>query len=185
MQTSSFTLLLSKQSLNAVRVQSRENGRRIVLQARGYAAPAKPGASGGASKLDADLWKAYNTGLRKHIFSGNKLDPKTQAFFTAPVGTMGIAAGANIPKEITNFGIFNVGDTLLDINSPVFTPGNGGSYIDRQSRYLSAVQLVCYIVHHSLIALISHRKKTQTQVPGCASKVLTKSKPNFKPRWTS
>lgn len=134
MRTSSLTGMLSQQHLNAARVGSRTYGRRMVLQARGYAAPAKPTGSTGVSGLDADLWKSYNAGLRNFVFSGNKLNPKTQAFFTAPVGTMGIPAGQNIPQPITNSALYQVADSLLDTNSPVFTPGNAGSYVDRQLR---------------------------------------------------
>lgn len=84
-------------------------------------------------KLDADLWKAYNTSLRKFIFQGKDLDKAKQAFYTAPIGAMAIPVGNNIPQPITNLGIYQTGDTLLDINNPIFVPGTG-SYIQRQAR---------------------------------------------------
>jgi hypothetical protein len=105
---------------------------RNVLRA-GYAT-ASPSAKDTADKLTTDLWKNYNVNLR-HAFLQNsgKFDSKKQAFFTAPIGVMGIPAGGNITAPYTNFGIYNVADSLLDVNNPVFTAGTG-SYIDRQMR---------------------------------------------------
>lgn len=96
-------------------------------------APVRP-APGGVSGLDADLWKSYNAGLRNLVFSGNKLNPKSQAFYTAPIGSFTIPAGPDVPPSVTNGAIYKVANQVLDVNSAVVTPGNTGSYVDRQSR---------------------------------------------------
>ncbi|RBR19599.1 hypothetical protein FVER53590_10933 [Fusarium verticillioides] len=64
--------------------------------------PALPRPSRGRprafSKQDEDLWKAYTKALQTKIFSN--LDSKNEIFYAAPVGMMGIPAGANISQVL-------------------------------------------------------------------------------------
>lgn len=81
--------------------------------------------------VDKNMWKAYGVKLFSAAMQGTALGPG-QRFYVAPLSSAGIAASAtgNIPASITNQGVFNVGNTLLDINSPCYIPTRS-SYIDR------------------------------------------------------
>ena len=74
------------------------------------------------SKQDEDLWKAYTKALQTKFFSN--LDSKNEIFYAAPIGMMGIPAGANIPQEITNKGVYDIGDALMQSDAPVFDAGS-------------------------------------------------------------
>jgi hypothetical protein len=91
------------------------------------------------SKLDSDMWKSYTSGLRRVIFRGQKLDTKTQTFFTVPIGTAGIAAGSEMPQPVTNLGIFNIANQVPNSNYPVLIPINQDGYIERLSKHLNAI----------------------------------------------
>ena len=72
------------------------------------------------TKADADLWLAYGLKLKSTFMQGS-LGPDDR-FYLAPLSAAGIAAGKRIDQNITNYGIYNVADSLLSLSSPVFLP---------------------------------------------------------------
>lgn len=76
-----------------------------------------------------DMWKAYNNALQGRYFGG--LNMKDHAFFTAPLSRVGIPGGKGVDPAITNLGVYQCADRLLDVTSPMFAEGEG-SYIARQ-----------------------------------------------------
>ena len=83
------------------------------------------------TSADVDLWKAYSNALQGKYFGG--INTKDHAFFTAPMSRVGIPAGTGVDQAITNLGIYQCADPLLDLSSPMFAAGEG-SYIERQMR---------------------------------------------------
>ncbi|KAG5758281.1 hypothetical protein H9Q72_013586 [Fusarium xylarioides] len=104
--------------------------------------PAPPRPSRGRppafSKQDEDLWKAYTKALQTKFFSN--LDTKNEIFCAAPIGVMGIPAGGNIPQEITNKGVYDIGDVVMQLEAPVFEAGSK-KYSQRLQEVLGAVRL--------------------------------------------
>nr|RBQ96935.1 hypothetical protein FVER53263_10933 [Fusarium verticillioides] len=104
--------------------------------------PALPRPSRGRprafSKQDEDLWKAYTKALQTKFFSN--LDSKNEIFYAAPVGMMGIPAGANISQQVTNKGVYDIGDAVMPLDAPVFDTG-GKKYSHRLREVLEAVKL--------------------------------------------
>ncbi|KAF5636177.1 hypothetical protein F52700_5491 [Fusarium sp. NRRL 52700] len=103
--------------------------------------PAPPRPSRGpptSSKQDEDLWKAYAKALQARFFSN--LDTKNEIFYAAPIGRMGIPGGDNIPQEIINKGVYDIGDVLLQLDRPVFAAGSK-KYTQRLQEVLGAVRL--------------------------------------------
>ncbi|KAF5717933.1 hypothetical protein FMUND_5477 [Fusarium mundagurra] len=92
-------------------------------------------------KQDEDLWKAYAKSLQTRFF-GN-LDSKNEVFYAAPVGLLGIPVGDNISHEITNKGVYEISDALLQLDAPVFASG-GKKYSRRLQDVLGAVKLRPY-----------------------------------------
>ncbi|KAL5589588.1 hypothetical protein FOVSG1_011455 [Fusarium oxysporum f. sp. vasinfectum] len=90
------------------------------------------------SKQDEDLWKAYAKGLQARFFSN--FDTKNEIFYAAPVGLLGIPGGDNITQEITNKGVYEIGDVLMQLDAPVFASG-GKKYSQRLQEVLGAVRL--------------------------------------------
>ncbi|KAI1049698.1 hypothetical protein LB505_011865 [Fusarium chuoi] len=90
------------------------------------------------SKQDEDLWKAYTKALQTKFFSN--LDTNNELFYAAPIATMGIPAGNNIPQEITNKGAYDIGDVVMQLDAPVFTAGSK-KYSQRLQEVLGAVRL--------------------------------------------
>lgn len=94
--------------------------------------PAPPRPSRGrptaSSQQDEDLWKAYAKALQTKFFSN--LDTKNEIFYAAPIGVMGIPAGDNILQEITNKGVYEIGDVVMQLDAPVFASG-GNKYSQR------------------------------------------------------
>jgi hypothetical protein len=85
------------------------------------------------TQADANLWLAYGTKLKSQFLQGD-LGPD-ERFYIAPISAAGIAAGKRVDQSITNYGIYNVADSLLSLKSPVFLP-------TRQSYSKRAQQLV-------------------------------------------
>ncbi|KAF5596838.1 hypothetical protein FPANT_4240 [Fusarium pseudoanthophilum] len=104
--------------------------------------PAPPRPSRGRppafSKQDEDLWKAYTKALQTKFFSN--LDSKNEIFYAAPIGMMGIPAGANISQEITNKGVYDIGDAVMQLDAPVFDAGSK-KYSQRLQEVLGAARL--------------------------------------------
>ncbi|KAF5591456.1 hypothetical protein FPCIR_6099 [Fusarium pseudocircinatum] len=104
--------------------------------------PAPPRPSRGRppafSKQDEDLWKAYTKALQTKFFSN--LDTKNEIFYAAPIGLMGIPAGANISQKITNKGVYDIGDVVMQLDAPVFDAGSR-KYSQRLQEVLGAVRL--------------------------------------------
>ncbi|PNP83780.1 hypothetical protein FNYG_02468 [Fusarium nygamai] len=104
--------------------------------------PAPPRPSRGRppafSKQDEDLRKAYTKALQTKFFSN--LDTKNEIFYAAPIGMMGIPAGANIPQEITNKGVYDIGDAVMQLDAPVFDAGSK-KYSQRLQEVLGSVRL--------------------------------------------
>ncbi|KAF5661258.1 hypothetical protein FCIRC_11900 [Fusarium circinatum] len=103
-------------------------------------APPRPGRGRPAafSKQDEDLWKAYAKALQTKFFSN--LDTKNEIFYAAPIGVMGIPVGGNIPQEITNKGVYDIGDAVMQLDAPVFASGDK-KYSQRLQEVLGAVEL--------------------------------------------
>ncbi|SCV49680.1 uncharacterized protein FFB14_11036 [Fusarium fujikuroi] len=104
--------------------------------------PAPPRPSRGrptaSSQQDEDLWKAYAKALQTKFFSN--LDTKNEIFYAAPIGVMGIPAGDNILQEITNKGVYDIGDVVMQLDAPVFASGDN-KYSQRLQEVLGAVKL--------------------------------------------
>lgn len=94
-------------------------------------APPRPAPAPKATKEDVELWKSYSNALKNKFF-GN-LDPKQEAFYAAPIGTVVVPVGTNIHPEITDKAIADIGDTLMDLKTPLFGT-NSQSYIQRVGR---------------------------------------------------
>ncbi|KAF5636690.1 uncharacterized protein FTJAE_5885 [Fusarium tjaetaba] len=92
--------------------------------------PAPPRPSRGVpptfSKQDDDLWKAYAKALQTKFF-GN-LDTKIEIFYAAPIG------------EITNKGVYDIGDVVMQLDAPVFNAVSS-KYSQRLQRALGSVRL--------------------------------------------
>ncbi|KAI9685687.1 MAG: hypothetical protein M1822_004247 [Bathelium mastoideum] len=91
------------------------------------------------SQTDANLWAAYGVKLKNQILESSGLG-QDQRFYIAPLSSTGIAAGKNIDEAIKNMGVYNVGDALLDLDSPVFLPSRQ-SYSQRCQLYAGQVYL--------------------------------------------
>ncbi|KAF5564748.1 hypothetical protein FPHYL_4605 [Fusarium phyllophilum] len=104
--------------------------------------PAPPRPSRGRppafSKQDEDLWNAYTKALQTKFFSN--LDTKNETFCAAPIGMMGIPAGGNIPQEITNKGVYDIGDVAIQLDAPAFD-AKTKKYSQRLQEVLGAVRL--------------------------------------------
>ena len=82
------------------------------------------------AQTNSDLWLAYASKLKDSVVPGG-LGSK-QRFYFAPLSAAGIAAGPNIHESIKNFGVFTIGDTLLDLDSPAFAPSRK-SYVEKMN----------------------------------------------------
>lgn len=78
---------------------------------------------------DANLWLAYGVQLKNALSQSGNIGPDNR-FYIAPLSAAGIAAGKKIDVAISNNGVYNAGDTLLDLNEPVFLPSRQ-SYFQR------------------------------------------------------
>lgn len=58
-----------------------------------------------------------------------------QAIFIASTGDRAIAAGKDIPFQITNDGIFKNGDALQTFSDAYFSSSADNSYVQRLSKY--------------------------------------------------
>ncbi|KAF4339516.1 hypothetical protein FBEOM_6578 [Fusarium beomiforme] len=90
-------------------------------------------------QADADLWLAYGIKLKNALSQSPTLGSGTR-FYIAPLSAAGIAAGRNIDEAIKNNGVYSVGDTLLDLDHPVFLPSRQ-SYFQRCLSYCGSVDL--------------------------------------------
>lgn len=80
---------------------------------------------------------AYTAALKGKFYPSG-LDTKTEAFYGAPVSLMGIPAGDNVPVEITNHSLFEIGDSLVPLSTPTFGT-KIDSYADRVNRSVKEV----------------------------------------------
>lgn len=79
------------------------------------------------SPEDGNIMAAYTKALKEKFYPSG-FDPKKEAFYGAPVSLMGIPAGNNVPVEITNSSVFDIGDAIIPLNTPTF-----GSRVDKYS----------------------------------------------------
>ena len=80
-----------------------------------------------ATRSDQDLWKAYGVELKKQLLGSIGLGEKDRIYL-APISAAGIAAGGKVPAAVTNMGIYDVGNALLDPTSPIFNPTSAGLF---------------------------------------------------------
>ncbi|RSL82843.1 hypothetical protein CEP51_004899 [Fusarium floridanum] len=90
-------------------------------------------------KADANLWLAYGVQLKNALSQSSSVGANNR-FYIAPLSAAGIAAGKKIDTAIQNNGVFNAGDTLLDLDQPVFLPSRQ-SYFKRMISYANSVEL--------------------------------------------
>ncbi|KAF4438587.1 hypothetical protein FACUT_4862 [Fusarium acutatum] len=104
--------------------QAQSTNDRFLLFTPTLPAPSRPsrGRLPAFSKQEEDLWKAYAKAFQAKFFSN--LDTKNEIFYAAPIGVMGIPAGGNIPQEITNKGVYDIGDAVMQLDAPVFASGD-------------------------------------------------------------
>ena len=81
------------------------------------------------AESDRNLWAAYGNKLMSQVMGSEDLGVDNR-FYLAPLSAAGIAAGKRIDEAIKNQGVYQVADTLLDLNSPVFMPTRK-SYFER------------------------------------------------------
>ncbi|KAH7274921.1 hypothetical protein FSOLCH5_006306 [Fusarium solani] len=96
-------------------------------------------SSSDVQQADADLWLAYGVQLKNAVSQSSSIGPNNR-FYIAPLSAAGIAAGKNINVAIQNNGVFTTGDTLLDLDQPVFLPSRQ-SYFQRMVSYANSVEL--------------------------------------------
>ncbi|KAK7402435.1 hypothetical protein QQX98_011824 [Neonectria punicea] len=96
-------------------------------------------SSSDVQQADANLWLAYGVQLKNAISQSGSIGPNNR-FYIAPLSAAGIAAGKKITVAIQNNGVFTAGDTLLDLDQPVFLPSRQ-SYFQRMVSYANSVDL--------------------------------------------
>ena len=90
---------------------------------------------------EADLWKVYACKLSEIVLQGQQLGPDNRLYLPF-LNQAGPLAGDSVPIPVTNFGVHDVGDTLVNVDNPLYTSSNEG-YAQRCQRYLANVWLVC------------------------------------------
>ncbi|KAF2184195.1 hypothetical protein K469DRAFT_751202 [Zopfia rhizophila CBS 207.26] len=113
------------------------------------------------NKPDSDLWLAYANKV-KALLAPEGLGSDGTIFMTA-IGAQGIAAGTNVPEPIKNLGVYDVGNNLLNTETPVFIPG-GESYYDYVDAYVHNVNLVGDLSPGQKDALDRAKKKLDAAV---------------------
>ncbi|GAB1311945.1 hypothetical protein MFIFM68171_02155 [Madurella fahalii] len=89
---------------------------------------------------EADLWKTFANKLMKSFTVGQDIGPKNRIYIPLLNSTT-IPAGNNVSPAITNYGVARVGDSLLNVDNPMFVPSTD-TYAKRCLQYLRAVYLI-------------------------------------------
>ena len=90
---------------------------------------------------EADLWKVYASRLKEIALQGQQLGPNNRIYLPL-LNEAAILAGDQVPTPVTNYGVYHVGDTLVNVDNPLYTSSNEG-YAQRCQSYLANVWLVC------------------------------------------
>jgi len=92
------------------------------------------------SDADRIIWRAYGEKIREELLGG--IPPGEDDFiYICPPTQQGIAGGRAVPQALTNYQAYKVCDTLLPADSPLYVPGEGGSYILTLKQYLDYIKL--------------------------------------------
>lgn len=83
------------------------------------------------------FWKAYASTIRDIMTSG-PIGDNTRVYI-APNNTDGICGGKNIPKECTNYGIFQYADFLLDPKNPNWVASKTSRYSEALNAALTTL----------------------------------------------
>ena len=89
---------------------------------------------------EADLWKVYACRLKEIALQGQDLGPDNRIYLPL-LNEATILAGDHVPTPVTNYGVHQVGDTLVSVDNPLYTSSNEG-YAQRCQKYLAYVWLV-------------------------------------------
>ncbi|KAF5715330.1 hypothetical protein FMUND_6928 [Fusarium mundagurra] len=92
------------------------------------------------AELNEKIWIKYAQGIQSWPGKDGKPDPNAMYFIASAVNK-GPAAGSFVPIENMNSVLFEQCDALIADTSPVYNPGNAGSYFDCVDKYISAVKI--------------------------------------------
>ncbi|KAF4335363.1 hypothetical protein FBEOM_10772 [Fusarium beomiforme] len=92
------------------------------------------------TSLKEKIWIKYALGIQSWSGKDGKPDPNAMYFIASAVNK-GPAAGSFVPDQNTNNDLFEQCDALIADTSPVYNPGNAGSYFDCVDKYISTVRL--------------------------------------------
>lgn len=103
------------------------------------------------ARTDTDLWKVFANKIKETALLGQEIGPKNRIYIP-PLNAQAILAGNNVQESVTNFGVRRVGDALINVDNPLFTPSND-SYAKRCLNYMECVQLVRYLSRPCWVSL--------------------------------
>lgn len=83
---------------------------------------------------DSQFWRAYALACMNVL--NNPPLGQDQVIFIASTGERAVAAGKTVPYQITNAGIYNIGDALQNFNNAYFSTGGNDKYSQRLLRYV-------------------------------------------------
>jgi hypothetical protein len=102
------------------------------------------------------FWQAYASVIAQMTKGSAPLGPNTRIYFAA-TNTLGIPGGERIPEEITNWGIYQLANNLLDPTDIAYNPtASNGKYVDALMFYLDNIKTVS----SQLFLLVSHESLT-------------------------
>ncbi|KAK1831542.1 hypothetical protein QBC39DRAFT_371933 [Podospora conica] len=106
------------------------------------------------AEANALFWKAYSTAILEMLTSGGAgLGTNSRVYITSS-NQRAIPGGSGVPEEITNWGVHNLANNLLDANGGVtFNPtASIGGYVEALALYLEAIKPVSNDVNKQMMA---------------------------------
>ena len=93
---------------------------------------------------NALFWKAYSTSILQLLTSGGATVGPNSRVYIASSNHSAIPGGSSVPQEITNWGIHNLANNLLDPNGGItFDPtAASGGYVEALALYLETIKPV-------------------------------------------
>lgn len=96
------------------------------------------------AEANALFWKAYATSILQLVTGGSTDIGPDSRIFIASSNHSAIPGGSQVPQPITNNGIYNLANNLLDANGGItFNPNAaGGGYFEKILDYLETIKPV-------------------------------------------
>lgn len=96
------------------------------------------------AEANALFWKAYATSILKMMTGGSTDIGPDSRFFIASSNHSALPGGKTVPQPITNNGIYNLANNLLDpSNGITFNPNAAsGGYVAALASFLDNIKLV-------------------------------------------